>query len=283
MNGYKKRKITDKLMCLAAFLCSILTLVPLISILGYVVSKGITSVNLNFFIHLPKPVGELGGGMGNAIVGSLILMGLSCLWAIPVGVLGGVYLSEFGKNKLGTTIRFTVDVLNGIPSIVIGIFAYTLFVLPMKSFSAVSGAFALGIIMLPTVMRTTEEMLRMVPRNLREGALALGISQFRMIISIVLKTALPGILTGILLAIARIAGETAPLLFTAFGNRFWHQSLQQPIAALPLQIFAYAISPFDDWHRQAWAGAFVLIVIVFLMSFISRFVIRLRYKFPTSR
>ncbi|MDD5477822.1 MAG: phosphate ABC transporter permease PstA [Candidatus Omnitrophica bacterium] len=283
MNSYKKRKITDKLMCLAAFLCSILTLVPLISILGYVVSKGITSVNLNFFIHLPKPVGEPGGGMGNAIVGSLILMGLSCLWAIPIGVLGGVYLSEFGKNKLGTTIRFTVDVLNGIPSIVIGIFAYTLFVLPMKSFSAVSGAFALGIIMLPTVMRTTEEMLRMVPRNLREGALALGINQFRMIISIVLKTALPGILTGILLAIARIAGETAPLLFTAFGNRFWHQSLQQPIAALPLQIFAYAISPFDDWHRQAWAGAFVLIVIVFLMSFISRFVIRLRYKFPTSR
>ncbi len=281
MSIYKRRKIINKLMCTAAFLCAIITLVPLISIFGYVLSKGITSVNLSFFIHLPKPVGEPGGGMGNAIVGTLILIGLSCLWAIPLGILGGVYLSEFGNNKLGLTVRFTADVLNGIPSIVIGIFAYTLFVLPMKSFSAISGAFALGIIMLPTIMRTTEEMLWMVPRTLREAALALGISQYRMITSIVLKTALPGIATGILLAIARIAGETAPLLFTAFGNRFWHQSLKQPIAALPLQIFAYAISPFDDWHRQAWAGAFVLIVIVFLMSFISRFVIRLRYKFPT--
>lgn len=270
-------------MCTIAFLCALFTLVPLISIFGYVISKGITSINLDFFIHLPKPVGEPGGGMGNAIAGSLILIGLSCLWAIPIGILGGVYLSEFGNNKLGTMVRFSVDVLNGIPSIVIGIFAYTLFVLPMKSFSAISGAFALGIIMIPTIMRTTEEILRMVPRNLREGALALGISPFRTIVSIVLKTALPGILTGILLAIARISGETAPLLFTALGNRFWHQSLKQPIAALPLQIFAYAISPYDDWHRQAWAGALVLIAIVFLMSFISRFVIRLRYKFPTSR
>ena len=228
-------------------------------------------------------MGEAGGGMSNAIVGSLILIGLSCLWAIPLGIAGGIYLAEFGNNKLGTTVRFAADVLNGIPSILIGIFAYTLFVLPMKSFSAISGAFALGIIMIPTVMRTTEEMLLMVPRTIREAALALGINQFRAIVSIVLKTALPGILTGILLAIARIAGETAPLLFTALGNRFWHQNLTQPIAALPLQIFAYAISPFDDWHRQAWAGALVLIVIVFLMSFISRFIIRLRYKFPTPR
>jgi len=283
MNIYKKRQIVNKLMCALAFLCAIFTLVPLISIFGYVLSKGITSINLDFFINLPKPVGEPGGGMGNAIVGTIILIGLSCLWAIPVGVFGGVYLAEFGNNKLAATVRFTADVLNGIPSIVIGVFAYTLFVLPMKSFSAVSGAFALGIIMIPTIMRTTEEMLRMVPRTLREAALALGISQFRMIVSIALKTALPGILTGILLAIARIAGETAPLLFTAFGNSFWHQSLGQPIAALPLQIFAYAISPFDDWHRQAWAGAFVLIFIVFLISFISRFIIGLRYKFPASR
>ena len=283
MNIYKKRQIVNKLMCALAFLCAIFTLVPLISIFGYVLSKGITSINLDFFINLPKPVGEPGGGMGNAIVGTIILIGLSCLWAIPVGVFGGVYLAEFGNNKLAATVRFTADVLNGIPSIVIGVFAYTLFVLPMKSFSAVSGAFALGIIMIPTIMRTTEEMLRMVPRTLREAALALGISQFRMIVSIALKTALPGILTGILLAIARIAGETAPLLFTAFGNSFWHQSLGQPIAALPLQIFAYAISPFDDWHRQAWAGAFILIFIVFLINFISRFVIGLRYKFPASR
>lgn len=283
MNIYRKRKIISKLMCAAAFLCAFFTLVPLITIFGYVFAKGIMSINPDFFIHLPRPVGEAGGGMGNAIVGTLILIGLSCLWAVPLGIIGGIFLSEFGNNKLGTTVRFTADVLNGVPSIVIGIFAYTLFVLPMKSFSAISGAFALGVIMIPTIMRTAEEMLRMVPRTLREAALALGISQFRMTVSIVLKTALPGIVTGILLAIARIAGETAPLLFTAFGNRFWHQSLTQPIAALPLQIFVYAISPFDDWRRQAWAGAFVLIVIIFLISFISRFVIGLRYKSLASR
>ena len=278
MRIYKRRKIVNKLMCTVVFLCAFLTLVPLVSIFGYVVSKGIASVNLDFFRHLPRPVGEPGGGMANAIVGSLILVGLSCLWAIPLGIFGGVYLSEFGGSKCGTMVRFTADVLNGIPSIVIGIFAYTLFVLPMKSFSAISGGFALGVIMIPMVMRTTEEMLRMVPRTYREAALALGISSFRTTVSIVLKTALPGILTGILLAIARIAGETAPLLFTAFGNRFWHQSLKQPIAALPLQIFVYAISPFDDWHRQAWAGALVLIAMVFFTSLISRFAIQRRYR-----
>lgn len=284
MNIYKRRKIINHLMCSIVFFCTLVTLVPLISILGFVLSKGISSLNVDFFIHLPRPVGEPGGGMSNAIVGSLILIGLSCLWAIPVGILGGIYLSEFGKNKVGTVVRFTADVLNGIPSIVIGIFAYALFVLPMKTFSAISGGFALGIIMIPTVMRATEEMLRMVPQTLREAALALGISQFRTTVSIVLKTALPGILTGILLAIARIAGETAPLLFTALGNRFWQQGLAQPIAALPLQIFAYAISPYDDWHRQAWAGAFVLIVIVFLTSLISRLVIGLRYaRFKAQR
>lgn len=273
MNILQKRKVANKLMCALVFLCAILTLVPLISIFGYVLSRGITSINLDFFIHLPMPVGEDGGGMANAIVGSLILIGLSCAWAVPVGILGGVYLSEFGSNKLGTVVRFAADVLNGVPSIIIGIFAYTLFVLPMKKFSALSGGFALGIIMVPSIMRTTEEMLKLVPRTYREAAFALGISQFRTTLSIVLKTALPGILTGILLVVARVAGETAPLLFTAFGNRFWSQGLEQPIAALPLQIFVYAISPFDDWHRQAWAGALVLIVMVFLMSFISRFVI----------
>ncbi|MEW6008202.1 MAG: phosphate ABC transporter permease PstA [Candidatus Omnitrophota bacterium] len=283
MNTYKNRKVINKLMCTITLFCAILTLVPLISIFGYVIIKGISSINLDFFTHLPKPVGEVGGGMSNAIVGTLILIGLSSLWAIPLGIAGGIYLAEFGNNKLGTTVRFAADVLNGIPSIVIGIFAYTLFVIPMKSFSAISGAFALGIIMIPTIMRTTEEMLLMVPRTIREAALALGINQFRAMFSIVLKTALPGILTGILLAIARIAGETAPLLFTVLGNRFWHQNLTQPIAALPLQIFSYAISPFDDWHRQAWAGAFVLIVMVFLISFISRFVIKLRYKSLISR
>ena len=283
MNVRKKRKAINNLMCVAAFLCAILALVPLVCILGYVISRGITSINLNFFIHLPKPVGETGGGMGNGIAGTLVLIGLSSLWAIPVGITGGIYLSEFGNNKLGMSVRFTADVLNGVPSIVIGIFAYTLFVLPMKTFSAISASFALGVIMIPTVMRTTEEMLRMVPRTLREAALALGISQFRMITSVVLKTALPGIITGILLAIARIAGETAPLLFTALGNSFWSHDLNQPIAALPLQIFAYAISPFEDWHRQAWAGALVLIAIVFLTNLISRFVIGLRYKSLKSR
>lgn len=283
MSINRNRKAVSKIMCGATLFCAILTLVPLISIFGYVIFKGISSINLDFFIHLPMPVGESGGGMGNAIAGSLILIGLSCVWAIPLGIAGGIYLAEFGNNKLGTMVRFAADVLNGVPSILIGIFAYALFVVPMKSFSAISGAFALGVIMIPTVMRTTEEMLLMVPQTIREAALALGINRFRTTVSIVLKTALPGILTGILLAIARIAGETAPLLFTALGNRFWHQNLTQPIAALPLQIFAYAISPFDDWHRQAWAGAFVLIGIVFLMSFISRFVISLRYKFPTTR
>ena len=283
MNIYRNRKFISRLMCAVALLCAILTLVPLISIFGYVIFKGISSINIDFFMNLPRPVGETGGGMSNAIVGSLILIGMSCLWAIPLGIGGGIYLAEFGNNKLGTTVRFAADVLSGVPSIVIGIFAYALFVLPMKTFSAISGAFALGVIMVPTIMRTTEEMLLMVPRTIREAALALGISRFRATVSIVLKTAFPGILTGILLAIARIAGETAPLLFTALGNRFWHQNLTQPIAALPLQIFSYAISPYDDWHRQAWAGALVLIVIVFLMSFISRFVIKMRYKSPASR
>jgi len=283
MNNYKKRKIIDKSMCAITLLCAIVALIPLISIFGYVLLKGVTSINLDFFTHLPRPVGESGGGMANAIAGSFILVGMSSLWAIPLGVLSGVYLSEFGNNKLGTAVRFTADVLNGVPSIILGIFAYTLFVLPMKSFSAISGAFALGVIMIPTIMRTTEEMLRMVPRSMREAALALGISQFRMIISIVMKTALTGIVTGILLAIARVAGETAPLLFTALGNSFWHQGLKQPIAALPLQIFAYAISPFDDWHRQAWAGAFVLIAIIFLTNLISRVATRSRYKFPIQR
>ena len=278
-----KRKMIDKIMCGLAFLCAFLALVPLISILGYVISKGAAAINLDFFLHLPKPVGETGGGMGNAILGTLTLVGLSSLWAIPVGMAGGIYLSEFGNNKLGMMVRFTADVLNGVPSILIGIFAYTLFVLPMKTFSAISASFALGVIMLPTVIRTTEEMLRMVPQSLREAAIGLGISQFRMTLSIVVKTALPGILTGILLAVARIAGETAPLLFTALGNSYWQDGLKQPIAALPLQIFAYAISPFDDWHRQAWAGALVLIAIVFLANLISRIVIAHRYKFLKSR
>ncbi len=275
--GYVRRKFVNAIMLSMTFACAVFALFPLFSIFVYVASKGITSINLDFFTHLPMPVGEKGGGMANAMVGTLLLVGLSSLWAVPVGVFGGVYLAEFGDNTMGMVVRFTADVLNGVPSIVIGIFAYTLLVLPLKSFSAVSGGFALGVMMLPTVMRTTEEMVRLVPQTLREASLALGVSQARTTVSIVLKTARSGILTGVILAVARISGETAPLLFTAFGNQFWHQSLMQPIAVLPLQIFVYAISPFDDWHRQAWAGALVLIVMVLLVSVFCRLMLRSRY------
>ncbi len=274
-----KRKVINNIMIGAAFLCAIITIVPLISIFVYLISKGLSSVNLDFFTHLPKPVGEAGGGMANAIVGSMILIGLSSVWAVPVGVFAGVYLAESTNRKWTAVIRFTADVLTGVPSIVVGVFAYTLFVLPMKSFSALSGSFALGFMMLPTIVRTTEEMVRRVPGTLREAALALGISRFQTTMHIVIKTAMPGILTGILLSLARIAGETAPLLFTAFGNRFWHQSLTEPISALPLQIFSYAISPYEDWHRQAWAGALVLITMIFTITLVSRIILAVKYRF----
>lgn len=267
------------MMISATFFCAVITIIPLISIFVYTLSKGLSSVNLDFFTHLPKPVGEHGGGMANAIMGSVILIGFASLWAVPVGIIGGIYLAEFGTHKRAVILRFTTDVLTGVPSIVIGVFAYTLFVLPMKSFSALSGSFALGFMMLPTIVRTTEEMVRRVPHTLREAALALGISQFSTTLHIVLKTAMPGILTGVLLSLARIAGETAPLLFTAFGNRFWHRSMTEPIAALPLQIFSYAISPYDDWHRQAWAGALVLIVMIFSIMLISRIFLAVKYRF----
>jgi phosphate transport system permease protein len=223
-------------------------------------------VDLAFFTHLPKPVGEPGGGMANAIVGTLVLLGLASLIGVPVGVLGGVYLSEYGAEKLNWWIRFGADILNGVPSIVWGIVAYSLVVLPMKGFSAYAGGVALGFMMIPLVIRTTEEVLLLVPNGYREAALALGIPRWKMIVRIVMTTALKGIVTGVLLAGARIAGETAPLLFTAFGNQFWTHNLKDPIAALPLQIFTYAISPYDDWHRQAWAGALVLILIIFLIN-----------------
>jgi len=273
-----RRKIINNIMILIMIISTLIILVPLINIFIYVFLKGISSININFFTKLPMPVGEPNGGMANAIVGSIILIILSSMWAIPVGILGGIYLAEFGNNKLGTIIRFTADVLSGVPSIVIGIFAYIVIVLPMKNFSAISGAFALGIIMIPTIMRTTEEMINLVPHTLREASLALGITRFRTTISIVLKTALNGIITGIILSVARISGETAPLLFTAFGNRFWHEGINKPIAALPLQIFAYAISPYEDWHKQAWAGALVLIAMIFLASFISRRILKSKYK-----
>jgi phosphate transport system permease protein len=263
--------------CLAAG-AAVLTVAPLVLILGFLVIQGASAVNLDFFTHLPKPVGEPGGGMANAIVGSLILVGLAACLGLPLGILGGVYLAESRDPRLPTSIRFLADVLNGVPSIVIGIFAYTVMVLPMRRFSALAGGFALAVIMLPIVLRTTEEMVRLVPASLREAALALGIPEWKVLLRIVLPTARAGIITGTMVAVARIAGETAPLVFTAFGNRFWQHGLDQPIAALPLQIFAYAISPYDDWHRQAWAGALVLIVLIFLATLIIRLATRGRYQ-----
>ena len=255
-------------------LSAVLVVAPLGLVFFYLLQKGAGSINLNFFTQLPKPVGELGGGMANAIMGTLELLGLASLLGIPVGVLGGVYLAEYGSSRSNWWLRFIADILNGVPSITWGVVVYGLVVLTFKSFSAYAGGLALGFMMIPLIMRTTEEVLLLVPNGYREASLALGISRWRTIIHIVMKTASKGIVTGVLLALARIAGETAPLLFTAFGNRFWNRNLAEPIAALPLQIFAYAISPYEDWHRQAWAGALVLVVGIFLINVTVRFLTR---------
>jgi phosphate transport system permease protein len=249
-----------------------LALVPLFLVFFYVVKQGFSSLSWDFFTHMPRPVGEKGGGMANAIVGTLTLIGLASLLAIPVGLLSGIYLSEYPKSRLATAVRFTADVLNGIPSIVIGIFAYALVVLPVKHFSALAGGVALGFMMIPIITRTTEELLNLVPPTLREGALALGATRSRAAFTVVLPAALPGIMTGVLVSLARISGETAPLLFTSFSNPFWSTTLSQPIASLTVQIYTYAISPYEDWHRQAWAGALVLVSVVFLFSVLARVV-----------
>jgi phosphate transport system permease protein len=275
---YRRRRITNVLAQAATVGCTIAVLLPLVLIFCNLVAKGITSVNLDFFTHLPKPVGETGGGMANAIVGSMILIGLACLFGLPIGVFTGVYLVEFGRGRFGWVVRFCADVLNGVPSIVVGIYAYTLVVVPMKGFSAYAGGVALAVIMLPIVARTTEEMIRLVPNSLREASLALGVPWWRTTLLVVLRTARGGIITGIMLAVARIAGETAPLLFTAFGNQFWHSSLGGPISSLPVQLYTYAISPFDDWHRQAWAGALVLLTLIFLTSLSVRLLTRGRFS-----
>jgi phosphate transport system permease protein len=254
-------------LCGAAVL---LALVPLAFVLFYVVTRGVVALNLDFFTHMPQPVGEAGGGMANAIVGSLIVTGLGALFAIPVGVLSGVYASEYAGTRFASGVRFAADTLNGVPSIVIGVFVYGVAVLPFRQFSAVAGGLALGIMMIPLIMRTTEELLLLVPSTLREGALALGATRARAVFTVVLPAALPGIITGILLALARIAGETAPLLFTSLNNRFWSTDVSQPIATLTVQVFAYAIAPYEDWHRQAWAGALVLVAIVLLCSLLAR-------------
>jgi len=268
------RKILNLVMlslCLAALGAAVIVLV---AVLGYVVAQGASSVNLAFLVNTPRPVGEAGGGMANSFVGTIILVVLASLFGLPLGIGAGIYLAEYGRGRLATAVRFAADVLTGIPSITIGLFAYAALVVPFRTFSAIAGGVALGVIMLPVVTRTTEEMIRLVPGSLREAALALGAPPWRVILSIVLPTALGGIVTGALLAVARVAGETAPLLFTAFGNQFWSRSLIQPIAALPLQIFAYAISPYDDWHRQAWAGALVLVSLVLCLSVAARVLAR---------
>jgi len=273
-----KRRAANGLMWVVAVLATLAALVPLAMVLYYVTAQGLPALNLAFFTHLPKPVGEPGGGMANAIVGSLILIGLASAVGLPIGILGGIYLAEFGNNRFGWAVRFAADVLSGVPSIVIGIFIYAVVVMPMKRFSALAGGAALGVMMIPTIIRTTEELVRLVPISLREAALSLGATHWRTVFKVVLVAAKGGVITGVLLAIARIAGETAPLLFTAFGNRFWSTRLDQPIASLPVQIFTYAIAPYDDWHAQAWAGALVLVALVMILSVAARYTTKGRFR-----
>lgn len=268
-----RRLFADNAMTVISVAGTVMVLLPLFAILAYLIFKGASSLNLAFFTRLPRPVGEAGGGMANSIVGSGIVLALASLLGIPVGIAGGVYLAEYGSGKwMGGVIRFVADVLNGVPSIVMGIVGYTLVVVHQRHFSALAGGLTLAIMMVPTVTRTTEEMLLTVPHSIREAAYGLGVPRWRMILSISLRTALPGIITGCMLAFARVAGETAPLLFTAFGSQFWPRHLNQPMAALPLQIYNYALSPYEEWHRLAWAGALVLITLIMVSVGLVRYV-----------
>jgi len=262
--------VLSALFVAACALCVALALVPLAFVLFFVVSQGIQSLTVEFFTHNPRPVGEPGGGMANAIVGTLILTALAAAMAVPIGVLSGVYLAEYPGSRFASAVRFAADTLNGVPSIVIGVFAYAVVVLPLRHFSTLAGGFALGVMMIPIITRTTEELLLLVPNALREGALALGATRARAVFTVIVPAALPGIITGVVLALARIAGETAPLLFTSFNNRFFSTSLVQPISSITVQVFTYAISPYEDWHRQAWAGALVLVTIVLVCSMAAR-------------
>jgi phosphate transport system permease protein len=269
-----RRRITNHVMTGAAVFTVILVLAPLFAIFAYLIYRGVGSLNWAFLTQIPKPVGETGGGMANAIVGSGLILALASILGVPIGVGAGIYLAEFGRNRFGDVIRFIADVLNGVPSIVMGIVAYAIVVLTQGHFSALAGGVALAIMMIPTITRTTEEMLLLVPQALREAAYGLGIPRWRTTLSITLRTATSGVITGIMLAFARVAGETAPLLFTALGNQFWNLRVNEPTAALPLQIYTYALSPYDDWHRQAWAGAFVLIVLIVTAVSAVRFAVR---------
>ncbi len=275
------RRLTNIVMLSLTGLFTLLTLGILFFILGYITYHGITALDRDFFTKLPKPVGEAGGGMANAILGTIKLLALASLIGIPIGFFGGVYLSEYGKETtIGFLVRFADDLLNGFPSIVMGIFAYILIVLPMKHFSTLAGGFALGIMMIPIALRSTEEFLTLVPASIREAALALGLPEWKMVTFVVIPTAFRGIMTGVMLNIARVAGETAPLLFTAFSNRFWSKGLLEPTASLPVMIYTYAIAPYEDWHRQAWAAGMVLLMLVLVANLIARLVLHRRFFQP---
>jgi phosphate transport system permease protein len=273
---YLWRKVLDIGVRAACLLATLAAAVPLFMILWLLASKGAAGLSWDFFTKLPTPVGETGGGMTNAIVGTLLVAGIAGAIGIPLGIMAGIYLAEFGNNRFASVVRFSADVMAGVPSIVVGMFAYTLLVTSMKRFSALAGGVALAVLMLPTVARTTEEMLKLVPDTLREAALALGVPKWRAIPKVVLRTALPGVATGVMLAVARAMGETAPLLFTAFNNRFWSDGIDQPTSTLTVQVFTYAISPYEDWHRQAWAAALVLVSIVLVLDFAARMFVRHR-------
>lgn len=275
-SSYARRKLTDIVVRSACVAATVIALIPLGSVLYYVTSRGVSGLNWDFFSELPKPVGESGGGMANAIAGSGKLVFLACIFGIPPGVLAGVYLAEFGDSRFGKVVRFSADVMSGVPSITVGIFVYSLVVLQTKQFSALAGGIALAVLMLPTVTRTTEELLKLVPESLREAALGLGLPKWRTTLRVMLRTAAPGIATGVMLAVARVAGETAPLLFTAFNNRFWSNGLSEPVASLPVNIYTYAVSPYEEWHRQAWTAALVLLLLVLLLNVSARLLVRSR-------
>jgi len=268
--GLRWRKFVSGLMLTLTGVCAAVSVSALFLILGYLVVRGGASINWNFFTRLPAPVGEVGGGMANAIVGSGKLLLLATLIGVPIGFLGAIYLAEFSGNRMAFIIRYSADLLNGVPSIVIGVFAYSVAVLPFKQFSTLAGGFALGLMMIPITLRSTEDFLRSVPNNLREGAMALGASKWKMIATVIVPAAYRGILTAILLAFARVAGETAPLIFTALGNSFWSPGWTQPTASLPVTIYNYALSPYEDWHRQAWAGGLVLLVLILVINIVAR-------------
>ncbi|HEY4988962.1 MAG TPA: phosphate ABC transporter permease PstA [Opitutaceae bacterium] len=265
--GYARlRKAKSSAVTALLVVCALAVITPLFLVTYFLLVQGYSSLDWNFFTQLPKPTGESGGGMANAIIGTIELLGMAAVVGVPFGIFGGIYLAEYGSDRANDWLRFAADVLNGVPSIVWGMVVYLMLVVPFKTFSAYAGGVALGLMMVPLVMRTTEEVLILVPQSYREAALALGVARWKVIMVIVVRTALKGIATGVIVALARIAGETAPLLFTALGNNFWNHNLKEPIAALPLQIFAYAISPYDDWHRQAWAGALVLMALILALN-----------------